>query len=108
MKMVKAIVRPEKAADVLSALSAAGHNSVTRISILGRGKQRGLKVGDVYYDEIPKEMFCIVCEDSDVEDIVKVISQTARSGKEGAYGDGKIFINPVAQAYTISSGKAEL
>jgi nitrogen regulatory protein PII 1 len=43
-----------------------------------------------------------------VEDIVKVISQTARSGKEGAYGDGKIFINPVEQAYTISSGKAEL
>ena len=48
MKMIKAVIRPEKVLPVLEALEKKGYNSVTRISVLGRGKQRGLKVGDVY------------------------------------------------------------
>ena len=107
MKMIKAIVRPEKASDVLTALCDAGFMSVTRLSILGRGKQRGLKVSDVYYDEIPKEMFMMVVEDDLVEKAKKIIIDVARTDKNGAFGDGKIFISPVERTITISSGVEE-
>ena len=50
MKMIKAIVRPEKSEDVLDALLAGGFAAATKMSVLGRGKQKGLKVGDTYYD----------------------------------------------------------
>ena len=43
MKMIKAIVRPEKSEDVLDALLAAGFAAATKMSVLGRGKQKGLK-----------------------------------------------------------------
>lgn len=107
MKMIKAIVRPEKANDVLNVLCDAGFASATRISILGRGKQRGLKVRDVSYDEIPKEMIIMVVDDNNVEEVKKLIIQTARTDKDGAYGDGKIFVIPVEKAVTISSGEEE-
>ena len=48
MKMIKAVVRPEKCDQVLNELCGAGYRAVTRFGILGRGKQRGLKVEDVY------------------------------------------------------------
>ena len=50
MKMIKAIVRPEKCDEVLNKLCEAGYRAVTRFNILGRGKQRGLKVDGVYWD----------------------------------------------------------
>jgi nitrogen regulatory protein PII 1 len=102
MKMLKAIVRPEKAQEVLAKLAEAGFSAATRISVLGRGKQRGIKVGDIYYDEIPKDMIMIVLEDSDSEKAQKIIAETAKTGKKGSFGDGKIFITPVEQAITIS------
>lgn len=105
MKMIRAFVRPEKTEDVLEALMAGGFSAVTKVSVLGRGKEKGLKVGDTYYDEIPKEMVMIVVEDSDQNKVIKIISDNARSGKEGRYGDGKIFITEVERAVTISSGK---
>lgn len=108
MKNIKAIIRPEKVSDVLNELSKNGFNSISRISILGRGKQRGLKVGDAYYDEIPKEMLMMIVEDSNCDKVVSIISKIAKSSNDGAYGDGKIFINTVERAITISTGKEEL
>lgn len=107
MIMIKAIVRPEKASEVLSALAKEGHTSATRISILGRGKQKGLKLSDVYYDEIPKEMIMMVVPDNEADDVKKIIVQTAKTGKNGAFGDGKIFMIKVDKAITISSGEEE-
>lgn len=108
MKMVKAILRPEKAEDVLEALLQNGFAAATKMSVLGRGKQKGLKVGDTYYDEIPKELMLLVVEDNEVDKVVKLIVENARVDKVGTYGDGKIFISEVERAVTISSGKDEL
>lgn len=108
MKMIKAFIRPEKAEEVLDVLMEKGFAAVTKVSVLGRGKQKGLKVGDTYYDEIPKEMIMMVVEDMDVDKVVKIISENAKSGKEGRYGDGKIFLTEVEKAITISTGKEEL
>ncbi|MDR0321048.1 MAG: P-II family nitrogen regulator [Treponema sp.] len=107
MLLVRAIVRPEKAGAVMSELAAAGFPGVTKLDVYGRGKQKGITVGDVHYDEIPKEMLVIVCNDEDKDDIVKIVVRMARTG-EGNYGDGRIFISPVESAYTISSGEAGL
>lgn len=108
MKSIKAVIRPEKVFSVLRELDENGFHSVTRINVLGRGKQRGLKVGDTYYDEIPKEMLMIVVEDSDCEKVISIITKFARSSNQGAYGDGKIFVSSMERAITVSSGKEEL
>lgn len=107
MKMIKAVVRPEKAEPVLKALNEEGFFAATRISILGRGKQRGLKVSGVYYDEIPKEMIIMVVPDDDVAKIKETIIESARTNKDGAFGDGKIFVLDVGKSITISTGEEE-
>jgi nitrogen regulatory protein PII 1 len=104
MIMIRAIVRPEKTGAILSELIDAGFPAITRFDVYGRGKQRGVKVGEVIYDEIPKEMLLLVCNDEDKDDAVRVILEAARTGKEGNFGDGRIFISPVEGAYTISTG----
>lgn len=108
MKMIKAIIRPERAEEVLDQLVTNGFNAATRMNVLGKGKQKGLKVGDTYYDEIPKELIMIVVEDKDEDKVINIISEFSRTGKEGTYGDGKIFVTTVEKSVTISSGKAEL
>lgn len=108
MLMIRAIIRPERVGVVLSELSDAGFPAVTKMDVMGRGKQRGVKVGDVYYDEIPKEMLMMVVNDEDKDDVIKLIIKNAKTGQKGAFGDGKIFISPVEEAYTISSGTKAL
>ena len=108
MKMIKAIIRPEKAEDVLEALMEKGFNAATRMAVLGKGKQKGLKVGEVYYDEIPKELIMIVVEDKDVKVVTNLNITTAKTDKNGTYGDGKIFIADVEKSITVSSGTEEL
>ena len=107
MKLVRAIIRPEKTDDVLEALLEAGYPAVTKVSVYGRGKQRGLKVGEVHYDELPKELLLVVVPDNDKEFVIKSILSKARSGDSGAFGDGKIFVSPVEEVYTVSSGVKE-
>ncbi|MBN2804784.1 MAG: P-II family nitrogen regulator [Deltaproteobacteria bacterium] len=101
--MVRSIIRPEKVDTVLEALLEAGYPAVTKISVYGRGKQRGLKVGEVTYDELPKELLIVVVPVTDKDFVVKTIIEKSRTG-QGNFGDGKIFISPVEEVYTISSG----
>jgi nitrogen regulatory protein PII 1 len=108
MLLVRAIVRPEKTGEVLSELMSAGFPAVTKTDVFGRGKQKGIIAGSVQYDEIPKEMLMIVVNDEDKDDLIKIIMRVARTGEKGNYGDGRIFVSPVEDAYTISTGKQGL
>lgn len=108
MLMIRAIIRPEKVGIVLAELSDGGFPAVTKIDVMGRGKQRGVKVGDVFYDEIPKEMLMLVVKDEDKDDVIRIIMKNAKTSEKGAFGDGKIFVSPVEEVYTISSGINEL
>jgi nitrogen regulatory protein PII 1 len=107
MVMVRAIVRPEKADSVMEALMDAGFPAVTKVSVVGRGKQRGIKIGEITYDELPKELLITVVQSKDKDYVVKTILASARSGDKGSYGDGKIFVSPVEEVYTVSSGVKE-
>lgn len=107
MLLIRAIVRPDKAGKVMKAMFEAGFPAVTKISVFGRGKQRGLKVGDITYDELPKELLLMAIKDADKEFVIQTIMDAARTGEKGAFGDGKIFVTPIFETYTISTGTKE-
>jgi nitrogen regulatory protein PII 1 len=108
MLLIRAIIRPERTNTVLSELLAAGFPAVTKMDVYGRGKQKGIVIGDVQYNEIPKEMLLLVVNDEDKDDVIKVIMRNARTGEKGNFGDGRIFISKVEDAYTISTAKQGL
>ena len=105
MKMIRAFIRPEKEQEVVQALEGAGFPSLTKVPVFGRGKQKGLTVGPVHYDELPKTLIMTVVDDKDMDRVVQVINDKARTG---FFGDGKIFISPVEQAFTVRTGEAGL
>ena len=105
MKMVRAVIRPEAVDKVADCLEAGGFTALTRIEVFGRGKQKGIKVGNVVYDNLPKTMIMLVVDDDSVEKSVKIIEDSARTGN---IGDGKIFISSVDEAYTIRTGQRGL
>ncbi len=100
--MIQAIVRPEKENDVVLALEAKGFPALTKAHVFGRGQQKGLSVGAVHYDELPKVMLMVVVPDKDSETVIDVILQSAKVGYEG---DGRIFVTPVRESYTIRTGE---
>ena len=105
MKMIRAVIRPEREIEVVTALERSGFSALTKMDVLGRGKQRGIKIGSAKYDEIAKLMLMLVVEDKDVERAVDVIKISARTGN---FGDGKIFVTPVEEAITIRTGEKVL
>ena len=102
--MIQSVVRPEKVHDVMKALLDAGFPAVTKMDVFGRGKQRGLKVGEITYDELPKEQLLMVVADADKDLAVETVLKSARTGEKGTFGDGKIFISKVEETWTVSSG----
>jgi nitrogen regulatory protein PII 1 len=83
---------------VVDALDDAGHVALTKMDVIGRGKQKGIQLESIYYDEIPKMMLMLVVEDSEINKIVDLISENAFTGN---IGDGKLFVSPVDDAYTV-------
>jgi nitrogen regulatory protein PII 1 len=105
MKMIRAVIRPDKEGDVLTALERSGFSALTKWDVLGRGRQRGIKIGSARYDEIAKLMLMLVVEDMDAERALDIIKISARTGN---FGDGKIFVTPVERAVTIRTGERVL
>ena len=109
MKMVVAIVRPERLQCVKDALRDHGINGMTITHVTGRGEQMGLKftnrVGEFMIDEIEKVKIEIVVEDdSKVPCVIDTICQAAKTGR---HGDGRIFVLPVESAVRISEWEPE-
>ena len=105
MKMIRAIIRPNKEEKVVEHLEKEGFYSMTKMNVFGRGKQKGIRVGTVCYDELPKVMLMLVVEDDDVSKAIKIIQNSARTGN---IGDGKIFVTDVSEAYTVRTGASGL
>ena len=137
MKELTVIIRRDKLHETKAALADLGLPSVSIQSVEGRGKQRGdvactlqdmdedgrmcnstvvpLKVTPSEYAlehflpkvvlYVPKRMLTIVVEDEAAKHAVEVIEDKARTG---FIGDGKIFISPVEEAYTIRTGEVGL
>ena len=108
MKIVLAIVRPEKVGDVLEALFRAEVRGLTISRVRGHGGElekvetyRGTTVKMELYDKV---RFEIGVSDHFVEPTVKAIMQGARTGD---VGDGKIFVVPVEHVYRIRTGELD-
>ncbi|AIS31026.1 MULTISPECIES: P-II family nitrogen regulator [Methanobacterium] len=98
MKMIRAIVRPDKAETVVNSLSDSGYVALTKMDVIGRGKQKGIQLDNIYYDELPKVMLMLVTPSEEISKVVDIINETAFTGN---FGDGKIFISPVEEVYTV-------
>ena len=108
MKLIQSIIRPEKLNDVVTALRSVA-SGMTISEVRGYGHQRGQSTiyrGAEYEVKLlPKIMIEIVADDNKVDDILRVVIQTARTGN---IGDGRIFIRAVDQAYHVRTGFMEL
>ncbi len=108
MKMVKAVIKPERFEFVKKALEDKGFIGMTISEVKGRGEQKGIALqyrgGVMIVDLLPKIQLEIVIRDSDVDTIVVTITEAARTGK---IGDGKIFILPVEKSIRIRTGEME-
>lgn len=103
MKMIFAVVRPEKVYEVNKALADAGYAASTKWTVAGRGKQHGIQVGDIVYEEMTKNMLMVACEEDDKNEIIDIIMDNAQTGESGNSGDGRIFVLPIEESYTIST-----
>lgn len=101
MKMIRAIVRPDKTETISEALAQAGIPSLTKMHVFGRGRTKGIRIGDVVYDEFPKTLLLLVIEDETLDEAISIILEKA---KTGTMGDGKVFVTEVEEAYTVSTG----
>ena len=104
MKLIKAIIRPEKETDVIRALEQAGLSALTKWDVLGRGRQRGIQVGAAVYGELSKLCLMLIVQEADAPKALETILASAKTGHPG---DGRIFVSEVKQAYTIRTGKSD-
>ena len=108
MKLIKAIVRPNKVDDVKEALGRVSLPGMTVTEVRGHGKQKGhtaIYRGQEYsVSLLPKMELEVVLHDEIVDEAVKAIIQAARTGE---IGDGRVFVLPVAESYRIRTGEME-
>ncbi|GAB6284983.1 MAG: P-II family nitrogen regulator [Methanoregula sp.] len=108
MKMVQAIIKPERCEFVKKALEEKGFVGMTISEVKGRGEQKGITLeyrgGKMVVDVLPKVKLEIVVRDKDVDELVVTLTGAARTGK---IGDGKIFILPVEKSIRIRTGEVE-
>ena len=106
MKLIKAIVRPNKVDGVREALEALNISGMTVTEVRGHGKQKGhtaIYRGKEYnVSLLPKMEIELVIEDDVAEEVIKAIIKAARTGE---IGDGRVFVMPVGESYRIRTGE---
>ena len=105
IKLVMAMVRPDKLSDVKRALAEIGAPSLTVTNVSGRGSQpakKGQWRGEEYTVDLHQKVKieCVVA-DIPAEDVVDAI---AEGGHTGEKGDGKVFVIDVESAHQIRTG----
>ena len=100
MKLITAIIKPFKLQEVKEALVEAGVEGLTISEVKGYGRQKGhtemYRGAEYSVDTLPKIKLEILTDDS--ETVIKVISESANTGK---IGDGKIFVTNVEDVIRI-------
>ena len=102
MKRIEAIIQPFKLDDVREALKGIGVDGMTIYDVRGHGRQKGHKEvyrGQEYeVDLLPKVKVEVIVSDGRLDETVKAVVDSARTGK---IGDGKVFIYNVEEAVRI-------
>ncbi|HEY6785157.1 MAG TPA: P-II family nitrogen regulator [Gemmatimonadales bacterium] len=108
MKLITAIVRPERLPEVKAALFRAGVTGITLSRVSGHGGEheilsqyRGATVVMEFHEKIRIEM---ACSEPFVEPTIQAILSSARTGE---VGDGKIFVQPLDRVVRIRTGERD-
>ena len=108
MKLVIAMVRPEKANDVLEALYRAEVRGISITKVQGHGGEldrvetyRGTTVKMALADKV---RFEIAVSDPFVEPTIAALCEGARTGE---VGDGKVFVLPLERVVRIRTGQTD-
>lgn len=106
MKKIEAIIQPHKLEEVKEALAGAGVDGLTILEVHGHGRQKGhtetYRGHEYKVDVRPKIKLELIVGDSQLERVVNVIADSAKTGK---IGDGKIFVLTVEEAVRIRTGE---
>jgi len=106
MKLITAIIQPEKLTDVKAALFAAQITKMTVTTVRGAGQQGGYEESYrgaiVEVNLLNKVKIEIAVNDDYVKPTIAAIIAGARSGK---IGDGKIFVTPLEECIRIRTGE---
>ena len=109
MKLVKAIVRPNKVDDIKDALAKLSISGMTVTEVRGHGRQKGhtaIYRGKEYVvNLLPKMEVEVVVPDDQVEPAIRAIMGAARTGE---IGDGRVFVIPVEHGYNIRTGERDI
>jgi len=107
VKRIEAIVKPFKLEEIRQALVEAGVQGLTVFDAEGIGRQRGhaeIYRGSEYAaDMLPKVKLEILVDDGQLEGVLRVLAETARTGK---IGDGKIFVTSIVGLQRIRTGES--
>ena len=107
MKLITAIIQPDKLDEVREALIAAEIERITVSRVTGHGNQADM---DLYRGQkitpnlIPKIEIKIACNDEFVKTTINTIINSAKHG-DGEIGDGKIFVTNLEECYRIRTGE---
>ncbi len=106
MKMVAAVVKHYRLDDVRKALTGIGIQGMTAIEVKGFGRQKGhMEVyRGVEYEVkfLPKVKIEVAVPEERLDEVLKVIEDTARTGE---IGDGKIFVYNLEDVIRIRTGE---
>lgn len=109
MKLIKAIVRPNKVEEIKDALNKASISGITVTEVRGHGRQRGhssvYRGREYEISLLPKTKIEVVVADDKVETAIDAIMDTARTGE---IGDGRVFVLPVEQSRIIRTGERDV
>ena len=108
MKKVEIIIKPFKLDAVKAALNDIGIKGMTLSEVKGYGRQKGHKEiyrgAEYQVDFLPKIKMEIIVDSDQVEKVIEVVVEAARTGK---IGDGKIFVLPVEQVVRVRTGETD-
>jgi len=108
MKRIEAVIKPFKLEDVKDALTEAGITGMTVSDVKGYGRQQGhselYRGAEYVVDFLPKIKIDLVVAGEDVDNVVKLISDAAKTGK---IGDGKIFVSDIQRIIRIRTGEED-
>lgn len=108
MKLIIAIIQPEKLEEVRQALIDRDISRVTVSRVTGHGQQQDIDLyrgQEITPDLLPKTRIEVAVNDAFVEPAIDAIIQAARHSESGKIGDGKIFVLPLEQCIRIRTGE---
>src|SRR5580658_4900951 len=96
MKLIVAVIKPFKLDDVKEVLKNLGIQGMTLTEAQGFGRQRGhtevYRGAEYEVDFVPKLRLEVLTDESQVDEVVDAIVNSASTGK---IGDGKVWVVPV-------------